>query len=64
MRLRAIELEGFRSFREHERVDLTGINLAVIEGENHQGKCLPGHVRVYDPDLGAAGALDRLDEVS
>lgn len=38
MRLRSIELEGFRSFREPERVDLTGLNLTAIIGANHQGK--------------------------
>lgn len=38
MRLRAIELEGFRSYREHERVDLAGLTLTAVIGGNHQGK--------------------------
>lgn len=38
MRLRTIELEGFRSFRDHETVDLTDLNLTAVVGQNHQGK--------------------------
>lgn len=38
MRIDAIELEGFQSYRDRERVELGGINLAAIIGPNHVGK--------------------------
>lgn len=38
MRLRTVEIEGFRSFRRAERVDLTGLNFTAVVGKNHQGK--------------------------
>ena len=38
MKLRAIELEGFQSYREHERVDLHNLPLTAIVGKNHTGK--------------------------
>lgn len=38
MRLQTITIEGFRSFRLPETVDLSGIALAAITGPNHAGK--------------------------
>lgn len=38
MKLRTLTLEGFRSYRAREEIDLTGSNLAVIVGANGIGK--------------------------
>lgn len=38
MRLQSITIEGFRSFRLPEEVDLSGLTLAAITGPNHSGK--------------------------
>lgn len=38
MKIDAIELEGFQSYIERERVALTGVNLAAVIGPNHVGK--------------------------
>ena len=38
MKLNAIELEGFQSYRKRERVELDGIQLAAIVGDNRVGK--------------------------
>lgn len=38
MKLRKITLEGFQSYREYEEVDLQGLSLTAIYGENHAGK--------------------------
>lgn len=59
MKLRAIELEGFQSYRDRERVEVQGLTLAAIVGKNHTGKCLPGDTRIYDPDLGAAITIEQ-----
>jgi exonuclease SbcC len=34
----AVEIEGFQSFRERQRIELAGINLGVATGENGVGK--------------------------
>lgn len=57
MRLRAIELEGFRSFREHERVELAGLTMTAVIGANHQGKTtLISHAIEYALYGGKTGA--------
>lgn len=38
MRINSIELEGFQSYRDKERIDLDGIALAAVIGPNHVGK--------------------------
>lgn len=60
MRLQSITIEGFRSFREREEVDLSNITLMAITGANHSGKT--SILRAIDyalfgPDHGTAKAL-------
>lgn len=38
MKLRKIAVEGFQSYRDHEEVDVQGLSLTAIYGENHAGK--------------------------
>ena len=38
MRLRELTLAGFRSYREPETIDFTGLGFAVISGRNGDGK--------------------------
>lgn len=38
MKFLAVEIEGFQSFRDRQRIDLAGINLGVATGENGVGK--------------------------
>lgn len=38
MKFLAVEIEGFQSFRDRQRIELAGINLGVATGENGVGK--------------------------
>ncbi|PPF24299.1 hypothetical protein C5C45_00305 [Rathayibacter rathayi] len=38
MKLMSIEIEGFGSFRDHQRIDLDGLDLVIGVGENGAGK--------------------------
>lgn len=38
MKFHQIEIEGFQSYRERETIDFTGVDLAVVTGENGVGK--------------------------
>jgi len=38
VKFHALEIEGFQSFRDHQRIELAGINLGVATGENGVGK--------------------------
>ena len=38
MRIHTIELEGFQSWRESQKIDLTGLDLVAIVGPVHSGK--------------------------
>ncbi|HEV3012407.1 MAG TPA: AAA family ATPase, partial [Actinomycetota bacterium] len=50
MHLRSLSLRNYRVYRS---VDLEFPDgLIGIYGPNGSGKCLPGHVRVYDADAG------------
>jgi len=50
MHLRSLSLRNYRVYRELDLEFPDG--LVGIYGPNGSGKCLPGHVRVYDADMG------------
>ena len=55
MHLRSLSLRNYRVYRA---VDLEFPDgLIGIYGANGSGKCLPGHVRIYDADAGGMVAI-------
>jgi len=57
MRLIRLRLRNFRQIVECDALIPDG--LVGLVGENGAGKCLPGWVRVYDPDAGEAVAIEQ-----